>query len=188
MPRLRGSGTTLSAIGRGSSLPRRNRVQIPSSFRSGIDRSKSLTCESASSRTYTRTSKPFRLYRTTIELWVLGDLVNYGPDPAATIEFVRSHASTVVRGNHDNAVGFGADCGCSPRFRAMADATREYTRSVLSANDKEYLRELPTCACRQIGGEMFFLCHATPSDSSMSTVGQNRRYGSGPKRPVPAPT
>src|SRR5216683_2447412 len=27
------------------------------------------------------------------ELWVLGDLVNYGPDPAATIDFVRSHAS-----------------------------------------------------------------------------------------------
>jgi len=98
------------------------------------------------------------------ELWVLGDLVNYGPDPAAAIEFVRSHASTVVRGNHDHSVGFGADCGCSPRFRAMAETTRDYTRSVLSANDKKYLRELPTCARRQIGGEIFFLCHATPSD------------------------
>lgn len=98
------------------------------------------------------------------ELWVLGDLVNYGPDPAATIEFVRSHASTVVRGNHDNAVGFGADCGCSPRFRAMADATKNYTVSVLSREDKKFLRELPTCACRQIDGQIFFLCHATPSD------------------------
>jgi predicted phosphodiesterase len=60
------------------------------------------------------------------ELWVLGDLVNYGPDPAETIEFVRSNASTVLRGNHDNAVGFGADCRCSPRFRAMANATRDF--------------------------------------------------------------
>ena len=33
------------------------------------------------------------------ELWVLGDLVNYGPYPAATIDFVRSHASVVIRGN-----------------------------------------------------------------------------------------
>ncbi|MGH7986541.1 MAG: metallophosphoesterase family protein [Candidatus Acidiferrales bacterium] len=98
------------------------------------------------------------------ELWVLGDLVNYGPDPAATIDFVRSHASTVVRGNHDHAVGFGADCGCSPRFRAMAEATRQYTVSVLSFKDKQFLRDLPTCACRQINSQSFFLCHATPSD------------------------
>ena len=98
------------------------------------------------------------------ELWVLGDLVNYGPDPAATIDFVRSHASVAIRGNHDHCVGFGADCRCSPRFRAMADATWDYTTSLLSAADKQYLRDLPTCACRQIGADVFFLCHATPSD------------------------
>jgi putative phosphoesterase len=98
------------------------------------------------------------------ELWVLGDLVNYGPNPAETIDFVRSHASTIVRGNHDNAVGFGASCGCSPRFQAMAQATRDYTISVLSAADKRFLRELPTCACRQMAENIFFLCHATPSD------------------------
>lgn len=98
------------------------------------------------------------------ELWVLGDLVNYGPDPAETIDLVRSHASTVIRGNHDNAVGFGTDCGCSPRFRTMAESTRQYTSSVLSVNDKQFLRDLPTCACRQLDGRIFFLCHATPSD------------------------
>jgi putative phosphoesterase len=98
------------------------------------------------------------------ELWVLGDLVNYGPDPAATIDFVRSHASVVIRGNHDQSVGFGADCGCSSRFRAMAEATQDYTTSVLSTVEKQYLRELPTCALRPIGHDVFFLCHATPSD------------------------
>jgi putative phosphoesterase len=98
------------------------------------------------------------------ELWVLGDLVNYGPDPLAIIEFVRSHASVIVRGNHDNAVGFGADCGCSARFRAMADAMKDYTVSVSSEEQKQFLRELPTSACRRINGQMFFLCHATPSD------------------------
>ena len=98
------------------------------------------------------------------ELWVLGDLVNYGPDPAATIDFVRSRASTIIRGNHDHSVGFGVDCGCSPRFRAMAEATREYTASVLSAADKQFLRGLSSCAWRQVDSTNFFLCHATPSD------------------------
>jgi protein phosphatase len=98
------------------------------------------------------------------ELWVLGDLVNYGPDPAATIDFVRSHASLVVRGNHDHSVAFGADCGCSPRFAAMAAATRDYTMSVLSAEDRRFLRNLPISERRQVGDYTFFLCHATPSN------------------------
>ena len=98
------------------------------------------------------------------ELWVLGDLVNYGPDPAAVIDFVRSRASVVIRGNHDHSVGYSADCGCSPRFRPMAEATRDYTASVLAQADKQYLRDLPTSARRQVGGTTFFLCHATPSD------------------------
>ncbi|HTW89807.1 MAG TPA: metallophosphoesterase family protein [Candidatus Binataceae bacterium] len=98
------------------------------------------------------------------QLWVLGDLVNYGPNPKEVIDFVRAHASTVIRGNHDHSVGFGTDCGCSPRFRAMAEATRDYTASVLSAADKQYLRDLPTSVSRQINGEVCFLCHATPSD------------------------
>lgn len=98
------------------------------------------------------------------EMWVLGDLVNYGPDPAETIEFVRSRAAIVIRGNHDNAIGFGADYGCSPRFRAMAAAVGKYTSSILSRQDKQYLKELPTCACREVDGRVFFLCHATPSD------------------------
>ena len=40
------------------------------------------------------------------ELWVLGDLVNYGPDPVAIIDFVRSDASTVIRAR----VPFASGC------------------------------------------------------------------------------
>jgi putative phosphoesterase len=98
------------------------------------------------------------------ELWVLGDLVNYGPDPAATIEFVRTHATMVIRGNHDHAVGWAADCGCSPRFLTMAEATRDYTIATISEGDKRYLRELPTSARRQIDATTFFMCHATPAN------------------------
>ena len=98
------------------------------------------------------------------ELWVLGDLVNYGPDPAEAVEWVRKHAAVVIRGNHDHAIGFGEDCRCSPRFREMAEATRQYTDSVLSLEQKRFLRDLPDCMCRKIEGSLFFLCHATPSN------------------------
>jgi len=98
------------------------------------------------------------------ELWVLGDLVNYGPNPAEVIDFVRSHAAIVIQGNHDHAIGFDTDCGCAPRFHAMAQATKAYTMSVLAERDKQFLHDLPTSACRQIDGTVFFLCHATPSD------------------------
>src|SRR5439155_23303178 len=98
------------------------------------------------------------------ELWVLGDLVNYGPDPGAVVDFVRSRASIVIRGNHDHSVGYNEDCRCSPRFRIMAEETRDFTTSTLSASDKQYLRELPISARREVYGKLFFLCHATPSD------------------------
>ena len=112
--------------------------------------------------------------------------MNYGPDPAAVIDFVRSHAALMIRGNYDHALGFGAERGCSPRFRAMAEATWDYTTSVLSAADKQYLRGLPSCACRQVNGDVFFLCHATPRTFCTSIVLRGPRAGRIPKKLVPA--
>ncbi|HEY9141304.1 MAG TPA: metallophosphoesterase family protein [Bryobacteraceae bacterium] len=97
-------------------------------------------------------------------LWVLGDLVNYGPNPAEVIEFVRERAAIVVRGNHDHAVGFDEDPRCSARFRAMAEETRRYTLSVLDEDDRNYLRKLPLEATPAVEGTRFLLCHAVPSD------------------------
>jgi predicted phosphodiesterase len=57
------------------------------------------------------------------ELWVLGDLVTYGPEPAEIVRQLRQGASLIVRGNHDHAVGYDVDPRCSPKFRAMAEAT-----------------------------------------------------------------
>jgi len=98
------------------------------------------------------------------QLWVLGDLVNYGPNPAEVIEFVREKASMVVSGNHDHSVGFDEDPRCSERFRAMAEETRRYTRSVLDEEHRKYLRNLPLKATAAVEGSQFFMCHAVPSD------------------------
>jgi protein phosphatase len=74
------------------------------------------------------------------ELWVLGDIVNYGPEPREALE---ATASIVVQGNHDHAVGDCDDSRWSARFREVAEATRRFTSSQLSSSQKAYLRSLP---------------------------------------------
>ncbi len=98
------------------------------------------------------------------QMWVLGDLVNYGPDPSPVIRYVREHAGMVVRGNHDHAAGFAGDSRCSPRFRMMAEETCRYTRSVLNEEELHYLRGLPLTAACEVAGAPFLLCHAAPSN------------------------
>jgi protein phosphatase len=98
------------------------------------------------------------------ELWVLGDLVTYGAEPAEVVHHLRQHASLIVRGNHDHAVGYDVDPRCSPPFRAMAEATRQHAMKVLSDDDKRFLRDLRLTASVERDGQRLFLCHATPSD------------------------
>jgi putative phosphoesterase len=97
-------------------------------------------------------------------LWVLGDLVNYGPNPAEVIEFVCEKAAVVVRGNHDHSIGFDENPRCSERFRAMAEETRRYTLSVLNEEHRNYLRNLPLTATVAVDGIQVLMCHAAPPD------------------------
>lgn len=98
------------------------------------------------------------------ELWVLGDLVNYGPEPGAVVDFVRKHATMVVRGNHDDAAGLNRDPRCSAPFKRMAKETLDFTLSALSPGQRAYLASLPLELHRTIDGAEFVLCHAAPSD------------------------
>lgn len=102
------------------------------------------------------------------ELWVLGDLVNYGPEPKEVVAWVRDHAHVVVRGNHDHAIGFSVDPCCSAPYKALAAATGAFTDSVLSLEEKHYLERLPLCVERRLGKYTFYLCHAVPSDPLFS--------------------
>lgn len=70
----------------------------------------------------------------------LGDIVGYGADPNACCERVRALGGTVVRGNHDHA--------CSHRvslewFNPLAAAAVRWTRLQLTAENRDWLRELP---------------------------------------------
>ncbi len=98
------------------------------------------------------------------ELWVLGDLVNYGPSPYEVVSFVRRHSETVIRGNHDHAVGFDVDPRCTPRYAEMADATMQFSKAKLDTESKAFLRNLPLTRELERDDRTFYLCHAIPSN------------------------
>src|ERR1700747_50031 len=59
----------------------------------------------------------------------LGDVVGYGPDPAAVSEKVQSITKETIRGNHDKAV---AGIMTSDDFNPVAKLAVEWTQAQLS--------------------------------------------------------
>ncbi len=104
-------------------------------------------------------------------LLVLGDLVDYGPSPEEAIRWVRKRGAVVVSGNHDFAMATGADCRSSPISYALAVATREHFRPILSADTLDYLRHLPMKLEIEAEGARFHLLHATPRDPIFEYLG-----------------
>jgi putative phosphoesterase len=95
---------------------------------------------------------------------VLGDLVDYGPDPEATIDWVRRNATYVVRGNHDEAVASGAPTGASQRLADVAEESASWTRARLPVLDRRFLGSLPLHVEFSFAGSTFAAVHAAPSD------------------------
>ena len=93
----------------------------------------------------------------------MGDLVGYGASPNEVVEFVRKQMKRrtflCVRGNHDNAIAFGADWGFNPYAR---QAVRWHQR-VMTIENLEFLRRLPV---RQLfeddTGRSYLLIHGSP--------------------------
>jgi putative phosphoesterase len=95
-------------------------------------------------------------------LFVVGDLVSYGPHPREVVDFVRERAAVVVRGNHDNALALSVDCRCAPSSKPLAEATRAVHRTLLSTEQHEWLRQLPFTASTREGGRTYYAVHASP--------------------------
>jgi putative phosphoesterase len=92
----------------------------------------------------------------------LGDLVDYGPEPAECIDWARSNGVLTVRGNHDNAVAVRVDCGCGYQYKHLSEATREYTWASIGEKDMAFLKGLPTLVEKEIGGVKMALAHGSP--------------------------
>ena len=89
------------------------------------------------------------------EVWCLGDVVGYGPDPHLCIELLRQHEHVCVAGNHDLAAIGRLDTSA---FNPDAAAAAHWTASQLAPEDIAYLERLPLVVQK---GD-FTLVHGSP--------------------------
>ncbi|MDP2917485.1 MAG: metallophosphoesterase family protein [Dehalococcoidia bacterium] len=91
------------------------------------------------------------------EIWCLGDIVGYGPDPHGCIELLRRHNHVCVAGNHDWAAIGKMD---TSDFNPEAAAAARWTAGKLTPEDISYLESLPLT----IEKPYFTLVHGSPRD------------------------
>jgi diadenosine tetraphosphatase ApaH/serine/threonine PP2A family protein phosphatase len=88
-------------------------------------------------------------------VWCLGDVVGYGPDPSACIKLLRQLDPLCVCGNHDLAAVGKIDIG---DFNSDAARANSWTSSQLSEDDRKFLLDLPETI---VEGD-FTLVHGSP--------------------------
>lgn len=91
------------------------------------------------------------------EVWCLGDIVDYGPDPGECIDLIKKKCHFCVAGNHD----YAAIGRISTRFfNPDAAAANRWTARRLTAQDINFLENLPL----KIERDDFTLVHGSPRD------------------------
>ena len=99
-------------------------------------------------------------------MYCLGDLVGYGPDPAGVVERVRSSRIRTVRGNYDDGVGNRrGECGChyaTEQAKLDGAASYTFTDAALSDADHEWLAALPDSIRFEVGDLRVLLAHGSP--------------------------
>jgi diadenosine tetraphosphatase ApaH/serine/threonine PP2A family protein phosphatase len=88
----------------------------------------------------------------------LGDLVGYGADPNAVVEWAREHVTVSIRGNHDRAAVISDPM---ETFNPAARASTQWTRHALTADNRRFLERLPR---GPLPYEGFDLVHGSPVD------------------------
>ena len=91
------------------------------------------------------------------QIWSLGDIVGYGPNPAECIDLVRRHNSLGVAGNHDLATAGKIDV---EYFNSDATAAIAWTACQVTDEHAEYLGGLPL----KMEIEGFTLVHGSPRE------------------------
>src|SRR2546421_6440762 len=74
------------------------------------------------------------------QIWFLGDLVGYGPNPNECITLLRQRTDVIIAGNHDWAAVGKIDV---EDFSAAARISAEWTAEQLTPEHREFLINLP---------------------------------------------
>jgi putative phosphoesterase len=94
----------------------------------------------------------------------LGDLVDYGLDPSPCIDWVKEHATYLVRGNHDHGVAQNVKVHGKSGFKYLTASTRPLTQERISTEERRFLGAMPVTRRFTMDNAKFLLVHATPHD------------------------
>jgi putative phosphoesterase len=94
----------------------------------------------------------------------LGDLVDYGPDPAACVRWAMKHAHYTIRGNHDHGVAQGIPVSGENGYRYLTKVSRPLMWDALGPEERRFLLQLPVTRRVTLDGKRFLMVHATPRD------------------------
>jgi predicted phosphodiesterase len=89
------------------------------------------------------------------EIWCLGDVIGYGPDPNECVALLREHPHITLTGNHDWAALGKLDVST---FNQDAQEAVAWTSKTLTADARAYLEAQPPMLVK----EQFTLAHASP--------------------------
>jgi len=97
------------------------------------------------------------------EVWCLGDIVGYGPEPHRCIETIKERCHTCIAGNHDQAAADKLDISY---FNPEAAEAAGWTTQHLEKDDIRFLENLPLILEK---GD-FTLAHGSPRDPILEYV------------------
>ncbi|APF19759.1 metallophosphoesterase [Caldithrix abyssi DSM 13497] len=91
------------------------------------------------------------------DIYCLGDVVGYGPNPNECVEIIRQQCKVVLMGNHDYAaIGLAR----IEYFNDFAKMATYWTMNQLTTENKEFLRNLPF----MYQTDRFIMVHSSPSN------------------------
>ncbi|MBN1160653.1 MAG: metallophosphoesterase family protein [Dehalococcoidales bacterium] len=100
------------------------------------------------------------------EVWCLGDIVGYGPEPAECIKLLRKFNPVCVAGNHDLGTVGKMELSF---FNPAAAQACIWSAEKLGPEDLQYLEELPQTVQK---GD-FLLAHGSPASPLLEYVASN---------------
>jgi diadenosine tetraphosphatase ApaH/serine/threonine PP2A family protein phosphatase len=103
------------------------------------------------------------------EIYCLGDVVGYGPDPVGCTDLVRKRARVTILGNHDEALVKGA-WGFNQVARSAMEWTRKQLRpSIFRAGSRERWQFLASLPLRH-EWEGILLVHGSPREPTSEYI------------------
>jgi predicted phosphodiesterase len=99
----------------------------------------------------------------TDQVFCLGDVVGYGPEPGKAVDYIMKRKIPCVVGNHELALW---NDRVLDRFNPVAAMSVRLTRSLLTRKQTGFLKDLPV---NHISGDFLFV-HGSPPDSALRYI------------------